>query len=41
MTVPLHEPAPQVMVFTPQTNVLTILLQSAAEKVVIFDSPGF
>ena len=29
------------MVFTPQTNVFTILLQSVAEKVVAFDSPGF
>jgi type IV secretory pathway component VirB8 len=38
---PLQEPAPHVMVFTPQTNVFTILLQSAAEKLLALESPVF
>lgn len=39
--IPLQEPAPHVMVFTPQTNVFTILLQSAAEKLLALESPDF
>jgi hypothetical protein len=41
VALPLQEPAPHVMVFTPHTNVFTILLQSPAEKLLAFDSPGF
>lgn len=36
----LHDPAPHVMVFTPQTSVFTILRQSGTENVLEGGGPG-